>query len=245
ASERCARRWGRVRRATAFFSRALLRVASGGVFWMVALDEARWAIRGLGGIVILLDGLTLRQAEHALAEDVALDLARPGRDRVLARGNQPVQPAGCVGNELRAAIDQRVHAEHLAGGVGDADAELGARELEDRALRPRRLPAVLARERAEARVLHRLAVDVELREPLAHTRIVPRRAAIDRQPARDRDEIANLADRVARAGRVALVHQRGRRDLPAAVERAEELPLRHHDVGEEDLVEMVVAGGED
>src|SRR5437016_9226944 len=96
---------------------------------MVALDEARWAIRRLGGIVILLGGLTLRQAEHALAEDVALDLARPGRDRVLARGDQPVQPARRVGNELRAAIDQRVHAEHLAGGVGDADAELGAREL--------------------------------------------------------------------------------------------------------------------
>jgi hypothetical protein len=31
-----------------------LLVTRGGLFWIVALDPARWAIRGFGGIVVLL-----------------------------------------------------------------------------------------------------------------------------------------------------------------------------------------------
>src|SRR6185295_7492049 len=77
--------------------------------------------------------LTFRKPQHALAEDVALDLARPCGDRVLPRGHQPVEPAGRVGHQLGALVDEGVHAEQLAGGVRDAHAQLGAGELEDRA----------------------------------------------------------------------------------------------------------------
>src|ERR687891_2473434 len=143
--------------------------------------------------------LPLRQSQHALAEDVALDLARPGRDRVLAGGHETVEPARGVGHQLGALVDQRVHAQQLARRIRDAHADLGAGQLEDRALGPGRLAADLAGERPGARVLHRLAVDVELREPLAGARVVPGRAAIQRQSPGDGDERPHLADRVAGA----------------------------------------------
>ena len=44
----------------------------------------------------------------------------------------------------------------------------------------------------------------------------------------------------APAGRVTLVHERGRRDLPTLVDRPEQVRLRYDDVREEDLVEVVV-----
>src|SRR5215510_14540905 len=97
--------------------------------------------------VARLAELPLGQAEDALAEDVALDLARPGRDRVLARRHQPVEPPRRIGHQLRAFVDERMHAEQLAGRIGDAHAQLRAGELEDRALGPRRLTADLAGER--------------------------------------------------------------------------------------------------
>src|SRR5438477_4527072 len=148
-------------------------------------------------MVIASSPLALRQAQHALAQDVALDIAGAGRDRVLPGGHDAVEPARRVGHDLGAHVDQCVHAEQLAGRIGDAHADLGARELQDRALRPRWLAADLAGERAVARVLHRLAVDEELREALADLGIVPRGAAFHRQPARDGDEVAHLAERVA------------------------------------------------
>ena len=40
----------------------------------------------------------------------------------------------------------------------------------------------------------------------------------------------------------ALVGEHGHADVPAAVQRAEEAVGRHHDVGEEDLVELRAAG---
>jgi len=84
-----------------------------------------------GGAVTRLDPptlaiLTFWEAQHALAQDVALDLAGAGRDRVLARRHQPVEPAGRVGHELGALVDDRVHAEQLGGRVRDAHAQLGA-----------------------------------------------------------------------------------------------------------------------
>jgi len=47
------------------------------------------------------------------------------------------------------------------------------------------------------------------------------------------------------AGPAALEHQRRRRDLPALVERADEVLLGHDDVLEEHLVEMAVTVQED
>src|SRR3546814_4954552 len=51
------------------------------------------------------------------------------RDRVLTRGDEPIEPARGVGHELRALVHERVHAEQLAGRIRDAHTELGAGEL--------------------------------------------------------------------------------------------------------------------
>src|SRR3984893_534717 len=65
----------------------------------------------------------LRQAEHALADDVALDLAGAAGDRVLARAEHPVKPARGVGDRLGHAVDHSVGAEQGRGKIGDADPE--------------------------------------------------------------------------------------------------------------------------
>src|ERR1700730_2418014 len=54
---------------------------------------------------------TLGQAEHALADDVALDLAGAAGDGVLPRTEHPVEPARGVGDRLGGAGDHRVGAE--------------------------------------------------------------------------------------------------------------------------------------
>src|ERR1700730_15970237 len=54
---------------------------------------------------------TLGQAEHALADDVALDLAGAAGDRALPRAEHPVEPARGVGDCLGHTVDHRVGAE--------------------------------------------------------------------------------------------------------------------------------------
>src|SRR5271166_5643845 len=81
----------------------------------------------------------LGQPEHALADDVALDLAGPAGDRVLPRAEHPVEPARGVGDRLGRSVDHRVGAEQGRGEVRDAHPQLGAEELEDRAFGARRL----------------------------------------------------------------------------------------------------------
>jgi len=63
-----------------------------------------------------------------------------------------LKPAWRVGNHLAPWFHERVHAEQLAGGLGDARSQLGAEDLEDRALRPRWLTAELARPGLRKRV---------------------------------------------------------------------------------------------
>src|SRR5438445_9467877 len=173
--------------------------------------ESCWAVptRARTGLRSASSASSLRQAEHALADDVALDLARSRGDRVLAGGQDPVEPAWRVGNHLAALVHEPVHAEQLARRLGDARSQLGAENLEDRALGPRWLAAKLARQAPQACQAHRLTVDGELGQPLAHEGIVPRGVAIARQPPRDGDEALHLSDGIARARRVALVHQSG------------------------------------
>src|SRR6266566_9667338 len=75
-----------------------------------------------------------RQAEHALADDVALDLAGAAGDRVLPGAEHAVVPAGGVGHRLGRRVDRRVGAEQGRGEIGDAQGELRAEQFEDRPL---------------------------------------------------------------------------------------------------------------
>src|SRR5262245_60127365 len=104
-------------------------------------------------------GSVLGQAEPALADAVALDLARAPRDCVLSRAHHAVVPAHAVGHVLARLVQQHAGAEELAREVRDAHAELGAEELQDGALRPRGLAAELPGQVAVARVPERGGVD--------------------------------------------------------------------------------------
>src|SRR5215468_8027494 len=53
----------------------------------------------------------LRQAEHAFADDVALDLAGAAGDRVLPRAHHAVVPAGSVGDVRARLIQEHARAE--------------------------------------------------------------------------------------------------------------------------------------
>src|SRR5438045_3240586 len=112
--------------------------------------------------------LALRQAEHALADDVLLNLRGASFDRVRARAEERVLPAPAVQRPLGALHELGVrpldlHREllqllvrldppHLAGG------SLGARDLALEQLG----------DGARPQILQRLGVDPELRQLLAH-----------------------------------------------------------------------------
>src|SRR4029450_3512397 len=82
--------------------------------------------------------LVLWQTQYPLANDAALDLAGAARDGVLPRAQHAVVPAPAVRHLLARPVQERVRAEQLAREVGDAHAQLGAEELQDGALGPRR-----------------------------------------------------------------------------------------------------------
>src|SRR5437660_9958242 len=109
-------------------------------------------------------------------------------------------------------------AEYLTRHTRDADTQLGAGELEDGPFGPRRLAAELARQAPEPCVLEHLGVDGELGQPLTDPGILPRGAPIDGHLPGQLHEACDLRRVAARARGMTLVHQRGRRHLPALVD---------------------------
>ena len=87
----------------------------------------------------------------------------------------------------------------------------------------------------------RLRLDRQLRQLLADMALAPGRLLPVRELLRQFEKPRDLRRVVAPAGAAALEHQRRRRDLPALVERPDEVLLRHDDILEEHLVEMPVA----
>src|SRR5947207_11862833 len=86
-------------------------------------------------------GSALRETEDALADDVALDLARAAGNRVLPRAQDAVRPARRIGHRLGRGLQGRVRAEQGRREIGDARRQFRAKQFEDRALGPRRLAA--------------------------------------------------------------------------------------------------------
>src|SRR5262245_61772789 len=148
--------------------------------WLCILRSRRRCPPRADEIIQWLRGiwLVLGEAEDALADDVALNLAGAARDGVLPGADDAVVPAGVVGHGGAGLVDQHARAQELAREVGDAGAQLGAEELEDGALGSRRLPAQLARDVAQPRVAETRGLDPELGEALAHERVFPRGAAV-------------------------------------------------------------------
>src|SRR5512133_2578341 len=97
-----------------------------------------------------------RQAEHALGDDVAQDLARPGFDRVAAAAQLLVAPVAVV-----------LAAEDLHRELRQALVLLGPEELRARAFRSGDPRLHQGRERAVVRQLQRLELDPLLRHTVA------------------------------------------------------------------------------
>src|SRR6266404_4387046 len=185
--------------------------------------------------------LVLWQAEHALADDVALDLTGAARDGVLPRAQDAVVPARAVGDLLARPVHERVRAKQLAHEVRDAHPQLRAEELEDGALGPGRLTAELPGQVAHARVALALRLDHELGEALANDRMLPRGAPVELHPGGQDAQPGQLLLVAAAAAVLALVHEGGHRGLPALVLSTDQVGLRDLHVHEEHLVEVAVA----
>src|SRR5215472_8135416 len=91
-----------------------------------------------------------REAEDALAEDVAEDFRGACADAAAAREETVELPLAFVGRPLARRRDLRVRPDHLGGDLREILIHLTPEELGRRSLRPRRLAAQDAGEAAVA-----------------------------------------------------------------------------------------------
>src|SRR5437660_11347805 len=109
---------------------------------IVAFGEADgWVPAVAGTTEEGFTGSALRETEDALADDVALDLARAAGNRVLPRAQDAVRPARRIGHCLGRGLQGRVGAEQGPRTIGHAPRHLRPEHLHDRAFPPRRLAA--------------------------------------------------------------------------------------------------------
>src|SRR5579863_6857424 len=126
--------------------------------------------------------LTLRQSQHALANDVVLDFAGAARDCQGARRQHPVVPTAAVERVRCAVLELAVRPEQLEREFRHLEIEIARTELADRTLRTRRQPFEPARQLAQIAVAQRGRLAREARNFLPHTGIVPGAGAIARDP---------------------------------------------------------------
>src|SRR6202040_4245795 len=172
----------------------------------------------------------LRQTEDALADNVALDLAGPAGNRVLAGGPR-----------LGGRVDGRIGAEQGGREIGNPQGQFRAEQFEDRAFGSRRLAAQPSGQPTQPGHLQRLDIDRQLRELLTDMALAPSRLLTARELLCQLGEAGDLCGMVAPAGPAALEHQSRDRDPPALVQWADEILLGHCHVFEEYLIEMTVA----
>jgi hypothetical protein len=190
-------------------------------------------------------GLSPSADQHALADDVALNLTRAASDRVLPGAEHPVMPTRGIGDSLGRRVDGRIRAEEGGGEIGDPKGQLIAEKFEDRAFRARRLAGQSARQTAQTRYLQCLDVNCQLRELLSDVALVPSRLLARRKLLCEFGEAGNLRGMVAPSGAAALEHQCRDRDLPALVQWPDQIFLWHRHILEKDFVEVAVAVQED
>src|SRR5262245_50735902 len=113
-----------------------------------------------------------RQAQHALAEDVAEDLGGARPDSAPPREQTVELPLALVRRPLAAARDLRVRADHLGGHFGQLLVHLAPEQLRGRALRARRLALEDLGEAAVAVELEDALLGTQLGDLLPQHRIV-------------------------------------------------------------------------
>lgn len=161
----------------------------------------------------------LRKAEDALADDVALNLARPTRDARAGRGQQAGGFRSC---------EQGVGAGGLDPGRGGVEHQLGGPELRDRR------EYGCHRALAFAHHLERRAAYPQIGDALSAERV-------ERSALGEHGVESTLECDPSRADVAAFVRQRGHRHRPAHPGRSEQCVRREFDVVEKDFVELGAA----
>src|SRR5215510_10018566 len=194
----------------------------------------------------------LRQAEHALSDDVLLDLRRARVDGAGARPQERGGEGAWLAGRGIDLLELLARDHELAEGAEDLDRqlvvallELGVRELCDRRRGPRRVALLERREDAERGVTLHLQVGVDPSQLRAHGRILDQRTAAAPELLRGPHELVEgdgVPGHTPERVRAPLVAERGLRDLPALVEAADEIRLLGARVGHEDLGEERAAG---
>src|SRR5919202_2997011 len=221
------------------------------------LQPSTFNLQPAGGALLgqrAVGAYLLGQAEHALADDVLLDLVGAGVDRPGARPDEGVGPAAALAVARQALVEGKlrgqpagelaVRPEDLLDQLLDPLVELRVVELGDRRLRAGAPPLLQPREDAQRAVAQHLDLGVDAAELLADQRVLDRRLAVALEGARDLEQpgegrlvAADAAERVA----APLVGEGRLRDLPAGVQLADKVLGRHADVVEEDLAELLAA----
>src|SRR5712692_956237 len=189
----------------------------------------------------------LGQAEHALADDVLLDLGGAGVDRAGARPEERRRPGAGLARggvdllELLARGDElAVRPEDLQRELEVALLELRVGELGDGRRGARRVAVLQRRQHAQRRVALDLQLGVGLPQLRADGRVLEERLAAAPELLRGPDELVErdgvARDAPERVG-AALPAERGLRDLPAAVQAADEVARLRPRVGHEDFRE--------
>src|SRR5438034_301564 len=195
----------------------------------------------------------LGETEHALADDVLLDLRRARINRARARPQERVRPA-------RPHAGRRVDVERglfhpasrpLAVGAEDLEAELvvallelAVGELGDRRRRAGRRALLERGQHPEGGVPLYFHLRVDVPQLGAHHRILEQRlaAALDLlRGVHETVEGGGIARHARHRVAAALEAERRLRDLPALAEAADEVALLGARVGHEDLVELRAA----
>src|SRR5437899_12701172 len=194
----------------------------------------------------------LRQAEHALSDDVLLDLGRARVDRPRARPEERGREgAGLAGRgvdllELLARDHELAErAEDLERELVVALLELRIRKLGDRRGRARRVALLQGREHAQRRVALHLEIGVDAPHPGAHRRVLDQRPAAALELLRGLHELIERGDIPRDAPErvtAALEAERRLRDRPTLVGVADQVGLLGARVGHEDFREERAAG---
>src|SRR5262249_20531891 len=129
-----------------------------------------------------------RQAEHALANDVALNLRGPSTDRVGEQIHVISNPLAAVDGAFIADIERRVLAEQRCCKARDVEAVLGVEEL----VHHRYAARPLFKSRSTdppAGQREGQFVGPDAHDLIAHSWVLGRRRAIDRDAPREVDDV--------------------------------------------------------
>src|SRR5487761_1985398 len=190
------------------------------------------------------DLIALGQAQHEVADDVALNLRRARLDGVAARAQIPVRPLALVDHAGRSVRQLPIRPENLHRNLLEALIQLAPYDLLDRAFRPRHTRFVDAGERPQLIQPHHFDLGVALRQFLPDQRILRGGFSIAVDFFCNFDEAVKVAAVIhlqRRAERAAFVHQRAHGNRPALIHLAQQIRYWHAHVTKENFAEFALA----